>query len=528
MALDEPILHPQHTAKPQLGGNAAKPRLDLDGDGWSDVLVRNSKGKSSSLLSTVGKTGGFTFNGSSQAVPRDVVALGNIRGGWGTEVLQWYNDGRLSMHQAFSSSTQAPTWTGHGWQVYNKLIAAGDLTKDGRGDLLARTPSGDLYLYRATGAATGNPFAGKVKVGSGWKIYDQIVGANDLDADGIADLVAKDLNGNLYYFKGTGSASAPFKPRTWVGDGWNEYNKIMAVDDQNGDGKADLYGVALWGQLYFHASEGNGKFTARKQIGHYWIDSETWVNSGVTPVYGKHGVYLLDWYDWIREAVNLTNGRFAGLTPLDQNPPPFPSSELVTVAGLDSSNRSYPFSFDRYAPKLINTTKGKSVWTLPTTDMVIGPGDLTGDGKGDLLFRESNGRLSVRAGNGDGVTFDYAGSAGTGWDTYKTIVGGGDISGDGRPDIVAASHDGHLYLYKGTGKASAPFTAREWYSHGWNGYNGIAVPGDLNGDGRADLIARDGDGTMWLYRSQGWGGAHTFASREWLDSQWNRTDRSFN
>ncbi|MER5929637.1 hypothetical protein [Streptomyces sp. NPDC002054] len=155
-------------AKGTFAARAAKPRLDLDGDGLSDFMFRNHSGYTGSLQSTTDNVDTYKISGEATETARDMIAVGNIRGGWGTELLLWHGDGRLAMHQAYSTGTQAATWTGHGWQVYNKLIAAGDLTKDGRGDLLARTPSGDLYLYRATGAATGEPFAGRVKVGSGW------------------------------------------------------------------------------------------------------------------------------------------------------------------------------------------------------------------------------------------------------------------------------------------------------------------------------------------------------------------------
>ncbi|MER5929636.1 VCBS repeat-containing protein [Streptomyces sp. NPDC002054] len=243
------------------------------------------------------------------------------------------------------------------------------------------------------------------------------------------------------------------------------------------------------------------------------------MNSGVTPVYGKHSVVGVDGANEVWEHVNQTNGRFID-DRLDWVQPWTPGTTLVSAAGLDKTNWLHKLVWN--GSTLHNRSKGTNVaGDFSNTNLVVGPGDLTGDGQGDLLTRDSWGNLWLRAGNGSGTWFGTPVKIGAGWNTYKTIVGGGDISGDGRPDIVAAAHDGHLYVYKGTGSASAPFGAREWYSHGWNGYSGIAVPGDLNGDGRADLIARDSSGTMWLYRAQGWGGTHAFAGREWLAQGWN-------
>ncbi|MEV7613981.1 VCBS repeat-containing protein [Streptomyces sp. NPDC089799] len=496
----------------------AKPRLDVNGDGRSDFMFRNHYGYTGTLQSGADEVTGFKVSGEQTDGARDMVAVGNIRGGWGPELLLWYADGRLAMHQAYATGTQAATWTGTGWQVYNKLIAGGDLTGDGRGDLLARTPSGDLYLYRATGAATGNPFGGRVKVGGGWGAYDQIIGANDVDADGFADLLAKDLNGNLYYYKGTGSASAPFKARTSVGGGWNVYNKIVAMDDQSGDGKADIYGVQPNGELYGYASMGGGKFSARQKLGSGWTIDEAVVNSGVTPVFGKHGVTAVDGSNGLWEHVNQTNGRYFAEALHYQFPWPS-GTKLVNAAGLDRSNWASKLAWNGSA--LFNPITGDRVGEFANTNLVVGPGDLTGDGKGDLLTRDNSGTLWLRAGNGTGTWFGNPVKVGPGWNGYKAIVGGGDINGDGRADIVAQSGDGHLYVYKGTGSASAPFGARDWVGGGWNGYTGIALSGDLTGDGRADLVARDASGTAYLYRSQGWGGTHTFAGRAWLNQGWN-------
>jgi hypothetical protein len=43
-------------------------------------------------------------------------------------------------------------------------------------------------------------------------------------------------------------------------------------------------------------------------------------------------------------------------------------------------------------------------------------------------------------------------------------------------------------------------------SYGWNGLAGIVAPGDVTGDGDADLFARDAAGRLWLYPGNGAGG----------------------
>ncbi|WP_322899750.1 FG-GAP-like repeat-containing protein, partial [Actinacidiphila rubida] len=62
---------------------------------------------------------------------------------------------------------------------------------------------------------------------AGWNAYTLMAGTGDVTGDGRADLVARDASGALWLYKGTGSASAPFAARTKVGAGWNTYNALM-------------------------------------------------------------------------------------------------------------------------------------------------------------------------------------------------------------------------------------------------------------------------------------------------------------
>ncbi|MCQ0022400.1 N-acetylmuramoyl-L-alanine amidase [Streptomyces somaliensis DSM 40738] len=157
-------------------------------------------------------------------------------------------------------------------------------------------------------------------------------------------------------------------------------------------------------------------------------------------------------------------------------------------------------------------------------DLVSGARDLTGDGLADLVARDGSGRLWLYRGTGlPSAPFAVRVPVGRGWQVYRTVTGTGDLTGDGRPDLVARDGDGGMWLYRGTGSAAAPFAARLHVGGGWQGYDALLGPGDLNRDGRPDLVARDGGGRMWLYRGTG-SAASPFAARTAIGGGWQIYD----
>ncbi|MEU1228364.1 VCBS repeat-containing protein [Streptomyces sp. NPDC005828] len=133
---------------------------------------------------------------------------------------------------------------------------------------------------------------------------------------------------------------------------------------------------------------------------------------------------------------------------------------------------------------------------------IVSASNTGGGAADDLLARDTSGVLWHYLGYGNGaLTTRY--KVGGGWNAYNQIAGKGDLTGDGRPDLVARDGAGVLWLYKGTGNYKAPFTARTRIGAGWNTYNLLASSGDLNFDGKADLVARNSAGELWLYKGTG-------------------------
>ncbi|MGW1765105.1 FG-GAP repeat domain-containing protein [Streptomyces sp. NPDC002073] len=511
------VVMPRLAAPSSRVAAAAKPRHDLDGDGRSDMITMEYDQVTAVYLSSLQTWVEYTIDKvDPDSSFKDLLPVGDVGGTTQPELLSLTFDGVLTLYEAGVKSTSAPKWSGSGWQTYNRVMATGDLTGDRRPDLLARDHTGGLWLYTGTGSVS-KPFNSRVKVGSGWSIYDQIVGANDVDGDGLGDVMARNLAGELYFYKGAGSATAPLKPRVKVGTGWNAYNMITGSDDGNGDGRSDLLARKYDGVQYWFKSIGGGKFGGPEYFGDGYEENRFIVGAGTTQLYGKGQNLMTQSADNVMAKwYALANGDY--LSPPINVGKETPGSRNAYATALNSHNHAayvQNIGSDLY----IRGQKVSSSWNY---NMMVGPGDLTGDGKGDLLSRDSGGTLWLHP--GDGMLYTKLGARikiGTGWNTYNSLVGSGDYSGDGRPDLLARDTTGRLFLYKGTGTSTAPFAAREQIASNWNIYDALVVPGDINGDSKGDVLARLPDGVMYLYTSTGNAGTATFAPRVKFGTGWN-------
>ncbi len=135
-------------------------------------------------------------------------------------------------------------------------------------------------------------------------------------------------------------------------------------------------------------------------------------------------------------------------------------------------------------------------------------GDLTGDGKADLAAIDSSGTLWVYPGkayvySGTGTRSKSLFSArikvGTGWGKFTSLVRHGDFNADGLQDILTRDTQGRLFFYAGTGNPAAMFKKGTQAGTGWGGFTSIAGGGDLSGDGRDDLLGQKKTGELVLY-----------------------------
>ncbi|WP_234011780.1 MULTISPECIES: FG-GAP-like repeat-containing protein [unclassified Streptomyces] len=257
----------------KVSGAAAAPRDFVGNDGYGDLLAFTSAGKADwragtgtgagrveDKVSGTGWTGGNTV---TAAVPFE-----DISGDRCNDVLVRTKAGELRAYKPGCGAALKPTTPykkiGTGWNMFDALTSPGDMSGDGRADLLGRTPSGDLYFYQGKGDGLFEP---RVKIGYGWQGY-LLAGTGDLDGDGKGDLVARDRSGNVWRYPAT--VNGTLGARTKIGYGWTMYDTMVGSGDLNGDGRADLLARDTSGVLWSYRGDGKGALAARTKVGGSW------------------------------------------------------------------------------------------------------------------------------------------------------------------------------------------------------------------------------------------------------------------
>jgi hypothetical protein len=202
---------------------------DFNGDGRSDVIARKSNGEL--YLFTGNGTGGFTKPayrriGTGWHIFDRIISPGDFTGDGRPDLIARRTNGDLYLYPGNGGGFNGYRKIDSGWQGLDRIVSPGDFNGDGRADLIARKPTGELYLF--TGNGTGGFTTPKYrKIDSGWQGLDRISSAGDSNGDGRADLIARKPTGELYLFTGNGTGGFTSPKYRKVSSGWQYLSPLF-------------------------------------------------------------------------------------------------------------------------------------------------------------------------------------------------------------------------------------------------------------------------------------------------------------
>ena len=142
---------------------------------------------------------------------------------------------------------------------------------------------------------------------------------------------------------------------------------------------------------------------------------------------------------------------------------------------------------------------GSSSPASPSVTPTLGtakPYDLNGDGKSDILWKNTDGSAYGWLMNGTTITSGaYLVNAGTGWSISHVA----DFNGDAKADVLWRHTDGSVAIWIMNGLSATSTAVLQGAGTGWS----VSHVADLDGDGKADLLWRHTDGTVYIWRMNG-------------------------
>ncbi|MCF6249694.1 MAG: VCBS repeat-containing protein [Methylococcaceae bacterium] len=198
---------------------------DFNGDGKSDILIRNLSG----FLSMYEMDGAMRRLSAIGGLLNDwtIEGTGDFGGDRKADILIRNGNGFLAMYQMDGASRILFPIGGLplDWNVEQ----VGDFNGNGKADILIRNGSGFLSMYQMDGANRTLIAVGGLPLN--WSV-EQV---DDFNGDGRADILIRSDNGFLAMYQMDG-ASRTLLPIGGLPLAWN----VEQVGDFNGDGKADI------------------------------------------------------------------------------------------------------------------------------------------------------------------------------------------------------------------------------------------------------------------------------------------------
>jgi len=520
-------------------GRAVSTAGDVNGDGYSDVVLTTAYGTLDSAATILG--GAYLYLGSASGLSstpawqengtfyfenfgNSVCTAGDVNGDGYSDVVigapNYSSGGSLRgatylYHGSATGLSSSPDWFATGDQAGYKfgfsVYTAGDVNGDGYSDVVVGAPdSGKVFVYHgsASGMSTSPDWqaSGASNSGFGYSVST----AGDVDGDGYSEILVGAPGNTGQAFAYSGSPAGLSANSVWSVSNDGSTNSlgfnVRTAGDVNGDGYSDVLVCGYSPKAFAYNGSPSGFPSAYNWTYNDPGGSFGWSVASAGDINGD------GYSDVIVGAPDYYNGAFT-------------VGKFFIFHGSGNSLPSMP-SFVK-----TGTNSGASIYRIGRC--VASAGDVNGDGYSDVAVGITTGVFAVSAFGG--VEIYYGSSTGisstpswtkssavSGDDFGTSVATAGDVNGDGFSDIVVGawglnSFSGAAYSFYGSenGLSSNANWSTVGTSASWYGYS-VSSAGDVNGDGYGDIVVGapflNSYGGAYVYHGSASG---IFASANW-------------
>jgi len=337
---------------------------------------------------------------------------------------------------------------------YPVSVSVADLDQDGKPDLITANALANSISVLQNSSNSGD-FSFNTKADFPTAAGPRNIAAGDLNGDGKPDIVVSDFNnGNASYisvFENTSQQGIiSFAPRTDISTGNGTVGVTIA--DINQDGKPDILvtsGNSAVFSILKNTSAGSGPLSFAPRMDFSDMNHADQIITADVDGDGKPDIVFTEFSN--ASVVIYRNTSAGGIIslappviyPVGKNPSFLRAGDLdgdgktdLVIENFGSGSLTFYKNYSEPGSIQFGSRQDSVMGNASTLNFA----DLNGDGKPDLTVGQyQTGKLSVLENSGNGTGIDFHSPVDFSSGNFDVFGNVGDLNGDGRPDLIAAN-----------------------------------------------------------------------------------------